>query len=244
MVNNYSTMLYDGPLLTAYDVGCGSGQSTELLSTYFTKVHGTDVSRAQIAEATKRVKAQNVVFSVALAENIPEPANSVQLISASQAVHWFDLPKFFKEADRTLVENGAIALYGYSFPEINIPEFKKELKDAVDHVYSVETKGYWGPGRYSVDAEYKDIIIPYKECIRENYYVELNHSLEYFSNYITTWSGFQQMKKDKGNEKATDVITNFQTRVMDVLGKECEPSTIDLPVRIKFFLLMARKQAK
>lgn len=47
------------------------------------------------------------------AEQIPVAEGSVQLINASAAAHWFDLPAFFKEADRVLCSNGVIALSSY-----------------------------------------------------------------------------------------------------------------------------------
>lgn len=38
----------------ALDVGCGSGQSTELLAGYFKRVIGSDVSQAQLTQAEAR----------------------------------------------------------------------------------------------------------------------------------------------------------------------------------------------
>lgn len=56
------------------------------------------------------------------AETLPFPAQSVQLITAGQACHWFDLPKFYAEADRVLVPGeadqyiaGHIIQHGYFF---------------------------------------------------------------------------------------------------------------------------------
>lgn len=37
------------------------------------------------------------------AESLPFPDSSLQLVTAGQACHWFDMPKFLKEADRVLV---------------------------------------------------------------------------------------------------------------------------------------------
>lgn len=46
-------------------------------------------------------------------ENIPVDSNSVELVTAAEAVHWFDLEWFFQEAARVLKPNGALALLGY-----------------------------------------------------------------------------------------------------------------------------------
>ena len=43
------------------------------------------------------------IFRTSNAESLPFKSSSVQLITVSQAAHWFDLPTFYKEADRVLV---------------------------------------------------------------------------------------------------------------------------------------------
>ncbi|KAK8719162.1 hypothetical protein OTU49_014210 [Cherax quadricarinatus] len=94
---------YEGSLRAAADVGCGSGQSTQILSPHFTSVTGLDVSPAQTSEAIKLNTKPNVSFVTSSAEKLPFSNNSLQLITASQACHWFDLPVFYKEVDRVLV---------------------------------------------------------------------------------------------------------------------------------------------
>ena len=46
----------------ALDVGCGSGQVTDMLSPYFTNVIGIDISEAQIEEANRTNRTSNVIF--------------------------------------------------------------------------------------------------------------------------------------------------------------------------------------
>ncbi|GIY54888.1 methyltransf_25 domain-containing protein, partial [Caerostris darwini] len=50
------------PFGLAVDVGCGSGQSTIILSPYFQSVVGCDVSKSQIREANLCRKAKNVLY--------------------------------------------------------------------------------------------------------------------------------------------------------------------------------------
>ena len=49
------------------------------------------------------------------AETLPFSANSVQLVTASQSCHWFDLPAFYKEVDRILVPGKKILEYNAKF---------------------------------------------------------------------------------------------------------------------------------
>jgi len=51
-----------GGLERAFDVGCGSGQSTTFLAPYFHKVIGTDISESMIQQATTSNKLPNVTY--------------------------------------------------------------------------------------------------------------------------------------------------------------------------------------
>ena len=70
---------------TALDCACGLGQLSVPLATAFKRVVATDASAAQIANAEPCV---GVEYQVALAERIPMPDASVDLISVAQAAHW------------------------------------------------------------------------------------------------------------------------------------------------------------
>lgn len=54
---------------------------------------------------------------------------SFDVITASQCVHWFNLPKFYSEAHRVLKIGGLLALFGYCIP---IPSVgKPEIDEAI-----------------------------------------------------------------------------------------------------------------
>lgn len=65
---------------------------------------------------------------------MPTDDGSVQIVSASQACHWFDLPRFFKETQRVLCPNGIVALSGYTFPKFVHPNRAHDLQTAFDLV--------------------------------------------------------------------------------------------------------------
>ena len=95
---------------SAWDCGTGNGQLAVTLSKYFTEVYATDISAAQITNATKK---RNIIYSVQSAEDTMLPDNKFDLITIAQAIHWFDFEKFYREVNRTLKHGGIIAIIGY-----------------------------------------------------------------------------------------------------------------------------------
>ncbi|XP_051983492.1 putative methyltransferase DDB_G0268948 [Xyrauchen texanus] len=61
-VLNFLRKRIQGQLDLAVDVGCGSGQGTELLAPHFITVVGTDVSAAQLEIASAKDHAPNVCY--------------------------------------------------------------------------------------------------------------------------------------------------------------------------------------
>ena len=114
----------------AVDIACGTGQSTRPLASHFKEVVGIDVSEAQINEASAD-KPSNAKFQVGPAEDLSDfESNSVDLVTCSQAVHWFDRPKFYREVDRVLKPGGTVALYGYCSKQLpNCPDASAVFAD-------------------------------------------------------------------------------------------------------------------
>lgn len=66
---------------------------------------------------------------------MPCESNSVDLVSAVQSCHWFDLPVFYTEVERVLKPGGVLALVGYDVsgpaPEV---QNSKELNELITKV--------------------------------------------------------------------------------------------------------------
>ncbi|KAL7632626.1 UNVERIFIED_CONTAM: hypothetical protein RMT77_017064 [Armadillidium vulgare] len=239
---NFLQEKYSGSLNSAIDVGCGSGQSTRPLAKYFANVNGFDVSEAQIKEAIQKNNLNNVSYKVNPAESLPFKDASAQLITSCQASHWFDLPKFYKEADRILVQNGVLALYGYYFPHSLWKD--KDFHEILISVYENDTKGYWTEERFDVDNGYTDkkYIIPFGECLREdNFFTETKATVRDLEGYITSWSGFQRLKTQKGEEAGQQILNNFVKRIMNTVGNDMKPEDVEVTLRYGFFLILGRK---
>lgn len=92
----------------ALDIACGTGLSTEALLEIAMHVYGTDASREMLNFAAPTGK---INYSVASAEHQPFADNYFDLITVSSGVHWFDIDRFLREANRLLKGKSWLVLY-------------------------------------------------------------------------------------------------------------------------------------
>ena len=76
----------------AWDCATGSGQAALDLAPHFARVIATDASAAQIATAPAH---PGVEYRLAPAEASGLADASIDLITVAQALHWFDLERFY-----------------------------------------------------------------------------------------------------------------------------------------------------
>lgn len=103
------------------DVGCGPGLAARALGPKFVHVIGIDPSDGMIATAHSlggvTATSEPIRFEISTAEELgrgltpPIQDESVDLITASNAAHWFDMPRFWQRAARVLKPGGTVALW-------------------------------------------------------------------------------------------------------------------------------------
>ena len=100
------------------DLGCGSGQATNLMAPYFKKVLASDISEKQIEMARAQNKFDHVTYSVGRAEEVDVEDHCVDLVLSAEAAQWFDLTRFFREVSRIIKGDGCLVIMGYIEPEL------------------------------------------------------------------------------------------------------------------------------
>ncbi|XP_015792326.1 putative methyltransferase DDB_G0268948 [Tetranychus urticae] len=229
----------------AVDVGAGSGQTTFLIKDYFDEILGVDISAAQIAEANKRNKYPNISFKVARAESIPLEDKSVNLLTASQCLHWFDLTSFYEEVDRLLAPGGVFAAFGYICYPIRSPNdcpVADKMAQLIEKAFNnLEDMGLWEqPAMNFLHSKYENLKLPYRDSKRiTNIICPVTYSGESFLDYITSWSAYNTLAS-KSPEKADIFIEDIANRMKDILGT-CDFGSVQIKLNFEFFLLMARK---
>ena len=165
----------------AWEAGCGSGQATRGLAQRFARVHATDPSAAQVAQAHAP---GNVAFAVEPAERCSLADAFADVACVAQALHWFDRGAFFAECARVLRPDGVLVAWGYR--DIVVPD---ALRDAVD-AFAADIRAYWPAERAQVDAAYAGYAWPFPAIDAPAWTLRaewpLARLLAYFSSYSAT----------------------------------------------------------
>jgi SAM-dependent methyltransferase len=195
----------------AWDCATGSGQAALGLSRHFEEVIATDASERQIANARPR---RRVRYRVAAAEDSGLDAESIDLVTVAQAVHWFDLGRFWREVRRVLVPGGGVvAVWCYDLVSVDA-----EVDRVVDRLYRVVVGPYWPPERALVEAGYGTIEFPFAEQTPPAFRMEKRWALDDFAGYLRTWSAAKRYREAVGGDPI-DVVRADLLRAWGVPGR-------------------------
>jgi SAM-dependent methyltransferase len=138
----------------AWDCGTGNGQAAVALAEVFDGVIATDASEKQIAKAQPH---ERVEYRVARAENSGMQPETLDLVLVAQALHWFDLPRFYEEVRRVLKNNGVFAASAY-----NLLRIEPAIDEIVNRYYHEVVGPFWPPERKLVE-NFADLSFPFHE---------------------------------------------------------------------------------
>jgi ubiquinone/menaquinone biosynthesis C-methylase UbiE len=167
-----------------WDCGTGNGQTAAVLCKYFEKVYATDISKNQIDNA---VQAANIIYALEPAEQTSLEDNSVDLVTVSQALHWFDFEKFYGEVKRVSKKKGIIAAWTYNLLQID------PITDKIIHHYHFDTlETYWDKERAHVNDNYANIPFPFDPIVTPHFSIKVKWNVEDLEGYLNTWSALQK----------------------------------------------------
>ena len=182
----------------AWDCGTGSGQAATALAGHFEQVIGTDASAAQIAAA---ISHSRVRYLVAAAESSGLRDASVDLCTVAQALHWFNLERFYAEVRRVLVPGGILAAWTYSALNIDEETIDKHLQN----FYSGTMGPYWPRERRLVESGYRALPFPFEDIEAPPFALHADWSLDSLLGYIRTWTAVSRYVLERGNDPVSEL---------------------------------------
>ncbi len=205
----------------ALDVGCGTGQLSVLLADRFAHVIATDASAQQIEKAEAR---ERVDYRVAPAERSGLPDAFVDLVTAAQAAHWFDLPSFYAEVRRVGKPGAILALITYG-----VIQADPEVNPVIQHFYTDVVGPYWPPERRHVEEGYRSFDFPFEELKAPPLAIETQWRASDLIGYAETWSAVRGTEKALGREP----IERFQREIVSAWGDPERRRTIRFPLSLR-----------
>jgi SAM-dependent methyltransferase len=158
----------NGQLTHVLDLGCGPGLATQDLAPHFAHATGLDPSENMIAFAQtlglKTASSEFVEFRVSSAEAMEGIKDgSVDLITAANAAHWFDMPAFWPRAAKVLRPGGSVALWtsGEIAAHPDTPN-SEAINEALAEFKEEEMKPFFERGNFLVQDGYRTLGMPWE----------------------------------------------------------------------------------
>jgi ubiquinone/menaquinone biosynthesis C-methylase UbiE len=176
----------------AWDCATGNGQAAAALAPYFSTIFATDASQKQIDHGRPR---QNVQYRVAPADGSTLVNASVDLVTVAQALHWFDLPRFYAEVWRVARPEAVIAVWCYQLHNVTA-----EVDAIVDRYYTGIVGADWPPERRLVEEGYRTLAFPFSEVAPPSFQMVHRWDLNQVLGYLGSWSATQRYQKRTGTD--------------------------------------------
>ena len=167
----------------------------------FDSVIATDASEKQIANAQSH---KIVQYRVAPAENSGIESETLDLIMVAQALHWFDLNRFYAEARRVLKPNGVLAASVY-----NLLQIEPTIDEVVNRYYYEVVGPFWPPERKLVE-QFADLPFPFHKVDAPKFEMRAEWNLDHLLGYLQTWSSTQRFIAATGADPLEQIIDELR----------------------------------
>ncbi len=214
----------------AWDVATGNGQAANSLTTYFSQIIATDISRQQLSYTSPHPQisywlsdAGSEKFYTLEGEVRVIDDASIDLVTVAQAYHWLEHDRFHAQVERVLRPGGIFAVWGYGLLKVSA-----EIDLLVENFYSVTVGPYWPAERKLLDEGYRTIQFPFRELEAPEFVMKYDWSLEDLLGYLRTWSSVQLYIK----ERREDPVEAFGKVLSPLWGEQKRTIAWPLMMRV------------
>lgn len=206
----------------AWDCATGNGQVALGLTPYFKQIYATDASEEQISRAFCHPK---IKYSVASAEKVGLADKSIDLITVGQAVHWFDLEKFYQEVQRVAKPGAIIALWGYWSLQ---PPQEESLAKVCNNFLTISNQ-YLPEETKLILQKYQTIPFPFYECKAPSLNTEQLWNMEEYIGLLKSICSIQKTIEVHGEE----IILEFSDRLAKAWGDPQKKILFQWPLHMR-----------
>jgi ubiquinone/menaquinone biosynthesis C-methylase UbiE len=185
----------------AWDCATGNGQIARRLADTFKTVYASDISKQQLQHAPS---CSNVHYSIQRAEQTNYRDASFDLITVGQALHWFDIDKFYKEVYRVGKPGGLLAVWGYSHLAVS-----QKIDNVIQDYYYNTVGKYWDPARRLVEDKYQSIMFPFQTYSAPEISIRVMWTTEHLQGYLESWSATQAYIHDQHYNPVPDLMKSI-----------------------------------
>jgi SAM-dependent methyltransferase len=205
----------------AWDCGTGNGQAALGLTPYFERVIATDPSEEQLRNAFGHEK---ITYRLAPAEDPGIEAGALDLVTVAQALHWFDIDRFYEAAKRALKPGGVLAVWCYTLCRTS-----PGVDSIIDHFYHNTVGPYWPRERTIVDDAYRSISFPFDEWQAPDFSISLRWTLDDMLGYLRTWSPTRRYIEQHG----LDPVDLISEELAAAWGNAAEEKPVLWPLHMR-----------
>ena len=209
----------------AWDCATGNGQAAIGLAPWFERVEATDLSPAQISHA---FTAANVRYSARPAECSGFGDESFDLVAVAQALHWFDLDRYWPEVRRVGRPGAFFCAWGYAWFERT--RDLDELYDVYLDPLAARLAGHWSPSLGLLWNGYRadEIAFPFDRVKSPDFAIRLEWEAARLIGYVRTWSAYKAASADPATAATLSDLERAALDRFDGLG----PFPLTLPLSV------------
>jgi hypothetical protein len=182
----------------------------------------TDPSAAQIANAEPHPR---ITYRVSPAEDGPG-ASGFDLVTAAQALHWFDLPRFFTAVRKAARPGALVVAFSYgplrtdsSRVDAVLSEFNQDL----------HARKFWPPERRLVEEGYASLAFPFAPVTVPPFTMEASRDARWLLEYVDTWSAIPRLKA----AWAGALLEGFRKGILRAWGDPAQERAISWPLAVR-----------
>lgn len=203
----------------AWDCASGSGQAAGDLTRYFENVIASDISAELLELAPVHPR---ISYRRATAEESGIEDGSVDLLVVAQALHWFDLPRFWQEVRRVLKREGVFAFWGYNWPQVC------PAVDLVLEGLKQEIAPYWPEKSAVLHNCYRSVDPPFPEIEAPSFEMSVSWTLDQYLAHLRSWSATRYFKERTGGE----VVGKYEAAFGEAWGSSERPASWPLVLKV------------